>query len=188
MQHSVLALDIGGTPHRWISEEKALYYYSKGLVAWEAGQSHTLYRGGTSAKTGGRSELVVNSIIAVKGKDFISKHYDRVPAFAKEKLLLRDRNVCAYCGDVFHDRLLDAEHIFPKSRGGPMTWMNLVTACKACNGRKANRTPEEANMPLLYVPYIPNRHEDFILRNRKILADQMEFLMLGVPKHSRLIG
>ena len=27
--------------------------------------------------------------------------------------------------------------------------MNIVTACIACNNRKANRTPAEARMPLL---------------------------------------
>ena len=41
-------------------------------------------------------------------------------------------------------------------------------------------------MPLLYVPYVPNRHEHFILRNRRILADQMEFLMAHLPQSSRL--
>jgi hypothetical protein len=41
-------------------------------------------------------------------------------------------------------------------------------------------------MPLLYVPYVPNRHEHFILRNRRILADQMEYLLAGVPRTSRL--
>ena len=30
--------------------------------------------------------------------------------------------------------------------------MNLVAACKACNNRKANRTPEAAGMKLHYVP------------------------------------
>ncbi|MFM1991674.1 MAG: hypothetical protein RJA99_4631 [Pseudomonadota bacterium] len=41
-------------------------------------------------------------------------------------------------------------------------------------------------MPLLYVPYVPNRHEAFILANRRILSDQMTFLLAGVPRHSRL--
>jgi len=41
-------------------------------------------------------------------------------------------------------------------------------------------------MPLLYVPYVPNRHEHFILRNRRILSDQMEYLLAGVPRSSRL--
>jgi len=71
-------------------------------------------------------------------------------------------------------------------KGGAASWMNLVTACKACNHRKADRTPEAAGMKLHYVPYVPNRYEAFILSNRKILADQMEFLLHGVPKSSRM--
>jgi len=78
------------------------------------------------------------------------------------------------------------EHIVPISKGGATSWMNLVAACKACNNRTANRTPEAAGMKLHYVPYVPNRYEAFILSNRKILADQMEFLLLGVPKSSRM--
>jgi 5-methylcytosine-specific restriction endonuclease McrA len=65
-------------------------------------------------------------------------------------------------------------------------WMNVVTACKSCNHRKGNRTPEQAHMPLMYAPYVPSLWEDFILRNRRILADQMEFLMAHLPKTSRL--
>ena len=44
----------------------------------------------------------------------------------------------------------------------------------------ANRTPEEANMALLGVPYTPNRFEYLYLKNRHILAaDQMDFLSKG---------
>jgi hypothetical protein len=53
-----------------------------------------------------------------------------------------------------------------------------------CNHRKSHRTPEQAHMPLLYAPYVPSLWEDFILRNRRILADQMEFLIAHVPKSS----
>jgi hypothetical protein len=66
--------------------------------------------------------------------------------------------------------------------------MNLVTACAWCNGRKADRTPEEARMPLMYLPYVPSLHEDMILRGRRILADQMDFLLASVPRNSRLHG
>ena len=41
-------------------------------------------------------------------------------------------------------------------------------------------------MHLLYVPYVPNIFEKMILRNKKILADQMEFLIGRIPKHSRI--
>lgn len=34
--------------------------------------------------------------------------------------------------------------------------MNVVTACKSCNHRKGNRTPEQAHMGLLYTPYVPS--------------------------------
>jgi len=33
---------------------------------------------------------------------------------------------------------------------------------------------------------VPDRHEHFILRNRRILADQMEYLLVSVSKNSRL--
>lgn len=74
----------------------------------------------------------------------------------------------------------------------PEGGIKLVTStwwgyCRACNHRKSSRTPEQAGMPLLYAPYVPSLWEDFILRNRRILADQMEFLMAHVPRSSRLL-
>lgn len=60
----------------------------------------------------------------------------------------------------FYERDLQCEHIVPESRGGRWTWMNLVTACGVCNDRTADRTPEEAGMPLVYLPYVPSRFED----------------------------
>ena len=81
---------------------------------------------------------------------------------------------------------LQCEHILPESRGGRWAWMNLVTACGPCNGRKADRTPEEAGMPLVYLPYVPSRFEDFLLEGRHIRADVHEWLAARLPKGSRL--
>jgi len=186
MNAQILALDIAGAPHRWITVREAAHYYASGLVAWSAGANEFVLRGGTQA-TGLRSEIRASSIVAIRGKDFMVRNFDRVPTLFKDMLLVRDRFMCAYCGQVFRESHLEMEHIIPSSRGGEDTWTNLVTACCACNDKKRNRTPEEASMPLLYVPYVPNLNEAFILRNRKILADQMEYLLLGVPKHSRLL-
>jgi 5-methylcytosine-specific restriction endonuclease McrA len=83
--------------------------------------------------------------------------------------------------------VLTREHIIPYASNGQDHWMNVVTACRACNHRKGPRTPEQAHMPLLYAPYVPSLWEDFILRNRRILADQMAFLISHVPKSSRLL-
>ena len=95
-----------------------------------------------------------------------------------------NRHVCAYCGGRFGFDTLTREHIVPTSRGGRDTWMNCITACRACNG---NRLPQEFGMSLMYLPYTPSLHEDMILRGR-ILADQMEFLLACVPRSSQLHG
>lgn len=188
MSPYILALDVAGAPHRWINVRDAAHYYATSMIAWAAGAHEFVLRGGTQRVTGERSLIRASSIIAIKGRDFIVRHFDHVPTLTKEMLLARDRYICAYCAQRYRFEQLDMEHVVPRSKGGADSWVNLVTACKACNSRKANRTPEAAGMKLHYVPYVPNRYEAFILSNRQILADQMEFLLHGVPKGSRMIA
>ncbi|NJO12157.1 MAG: HNH endonuclease [Gammaproteobacteria bacterium] len=186
MSPHILALDVAGAPHRWISVRHAAHYYATDMVAWAMGTSQFVLRGGIQRATGLQSLIRASSIIAIRGRDYMVRHFDQVPALTKQMLLARDRYVCAYCAQRFRFDQLDMEHIVPKSKGGEDSWMNLVTACKACNNRKADRTPETAGMRLRYVPYVPNRYEAFIMSNRTILADQMEFLLQGVPRSSRM--
>jgi|SRR6185437_1282996 len=185
MSPQILKLDRAGAPHSWLTVEDAAHYYASGQVAWSAGTTEFVLRGGRQAN-GQRSQMRVASIIAIAGRDFDVRNFDRVPTLSKGMLLKRDRFMCAYCAQTYRASNLEVEHILPKSRGGKDTWTNLVTACHACNDKKSARTPEEAGMKLHYVPYEPNRWEGFILRGRSILADQMEFLIRGIPKHSRL--
>jgi hypothetical protein len=186
MSPHILALDVAGAPHRWINVRAAVHYYATNMIAWAAGTNEFVLRGGIQRSSGIQSMIRASSIIAIRGKDFIVRNFAHVPTLTKEMLLARDRYVCAYCVQRFRFDQLDMEHIVPRSKGGKDSWMNLVAACKACNNRKGNRTPEAAGMKLHYVPYVPNRYEAFILSNRKILADQMEFLLQGVPKGSRM--
>jgi 5-methylcytosine-specific restriction endonuclease McrA len=81
---------------------------------------------------------------------------DRDIKFNRENIILRDKNRCQYCGEVFPTKQLQIEHIIPKSRGGKKIWNNLVASCHACNTYKANRTPEEAGMKLIRKPVKPN--------------------------------
>jgi hypothetical protein len=182
----ILALDAGGFPRRWIGIEEAAHCYVRGAVAWDLGDHAFVLRGGVNRASGQRSMLTLRSIVALRGDALGRAPYPRAPQVVREMLFARDRQICAYCGGRFRLSDLTAEHVLPQSRGGRDSWTNLVSACKPCNLRKGNRTPEQANMPLLYVPYVPSQHEAFILRNRRILADQMEFLMAGVPAGSRL--
>jgi 5-methylcytosine-specific restriction endonuclease McrA len=77
-----------------------------------------------------------------------------------KKVLIRDNYTCAYCGK--HAKTVD--HIQPKSRGGKNTWMNLIAACQPCNGKKANKTPEEAHMVLQFQPH-PVYQQDVLTAN-----------------------
>ena len=182
----VLKLSAQGLPQSWISLEQAVLHYAADQVRWDAGVPIAVFRGGHNAATGLQSQIEVSSIIGTKGVPGINP-FDLKPGLTNSKLFARDRNLCAYCGDEFGEGELTREHIIPFAQNGRDHWMNVVTACRTCNHRKSSRTPEQARMPLLYAPYVPSLWEDFILRNRRILADQMEFLMSHVPRSSRLL-
>lgn len=182
---AVLALDVSGVPRKWISYDDAITYHAKNSVAWAMGEVIAKYRGGNQ-KNGEMSYLESTSIIAIKGHGFNPYKHSTV-ALTNKTLFGRDRNVCAYCGDHFHNyHHLSRDHIIPKSKGGENTWMNVVTACLNCNSKKGHKLLKECKMELLYAPYEPSHFENMILQNRTILADQMDYLLAGVPKHSRI--
>jgi 5-methylcytosine-specific restriction endonuclease McrA len=181
----VLQLDVSGRPQAWISAQDAATLYASDAVSWTLGDAFRVLRGGVQRATGAPSRIELHPIIAVRGA-MPSRAWRTEPTLTNPKLFARDRHLCAYCGGHFQTDDLTREHIVPVSRGGGDTWMNCITACRACNGRKADRLPEEARMTLNYLPYVPSLHEDMILRGRRIVADQMEFLLAGVPRNSRL--
>jgi len=107
---------------------------------------------------------------------------DPAPALTNAALFARDRMLCMYCGDHFTRGELTRDHVVPLSKGGHDVWENVVTACLACNVHKGCKTPQQAAMPLLAVPYRPSWVEHLILSNRNILSDQMDFLISHLPK------
>lgn len=86
-------------------------------------------------------------------------HYDRLPrrsvAFSRRNLFKRDKFTCQYCGHRPGSEELTIDHVTPRSRGGETTWSNCVVACVDCNARKADRTPDQARMPLRVEPTQP---------------------------------
>jgi 5-methylcytosine-specific restriction endonuclease McrA len=86
-------------------------------------------------------------------------NYDRVPnrtvPFSRRNVFKRDRSTCQYCGRRPAADDLTIDHVVPRAQGGLSTWENCVLACVDCNSRKANRTPEQAHMPLKKRPTRP---------------------------------
>jgi 5-methylcytosine-specific restriction endonuclease McrA len=76
----------------------------------------------------------------------------RRPQVRRTLVLLRDGETCQYCGCRPGRAELTLDHIVPRAQGGQTRWENVVAACRPCNARKANRTPEQAGMPLQTTP------------------------------------
>ena len=94
----------------------------------------------------------------------------------RRNVFWRDENQCQYCYEYFRHSELTMDHVYPKSLGGPKTWENIVTSCKTCNTKKKNKTPKQANMPLLRKPISPRVKKIDLHRNIIIEEDWEQFL------------
>jgi len=181
----ILKLDLYGRPIEWVGWQAASALYCKDKIAWEMGDSHYEIYGGKNKLSGKRSMIELNTIIAVRDHH-VQTLEKLVPPLCNKTLFARDQNICLYCGKNFSLRELTRDHVLPTAQDGLNIWTNVVTACKRCNHKKANKTPEQAYMPLLSIPYAPNHAEYLILSNRRVLADQMSFLKKHV-KNEKLL-
>lgn len=185
MKH-VLLIDMAGTPREWITPEIAVKYHAQQMVKWQLGDTILQFRGGYQ-RDGHQSLIESKSIIAVSGKYFDVAKYGHV-AVSNRRIFSRDRYRCAFCGVKFTNlNLLSRDHIVPQSKGGPNTWNNVVTSCYKCNSKKADRTPEQAGMKLLYEPYVPNHWETLLLENKSPTKCQYDYLINGIPSKSRIL-
>ena len=183
----LLGLDAHGRALDWMSWQDATCLYARGAVAWTLGEPCLEIHGGICRASGARSIIQLHPIIAARGHAR-PQALDPTPALSNPALFARDQHLCLYCGREFHRSALTRDHVHPVSKGGRDIWENVVTACFHCNSRKGNRTPQQAGMPLLAVPFRPSWIEHLILSNRNILADQMAFLKAQLPKKTRLFG
>ncbi|GAB4155265.1 MAG: HNH endonuclease [Planctomycetaceae bacterium] len=107
---------------------------------------------GESCIQTGRFPLRVPEVITLN-------RYDRVPVnsvtFSRRNVFKRDKLTCQYCGQQPGREELTIDHVVPRAQGGISSWTNCVLACVECNARKANRTPEQAGMPLRTQPVRP---------------------------------
>ena len=90
----------------------------------------------------------------IRVNDYV--RYDNMAVEINRKnILARDEYICQYCESS--NTPLTIDHVIPKVKGGMDIWENLVAACKPCNQKKGDRSPEDAKMPLIRKPKRPNR-------------------------------
>jgi len=188
LNQQVLRTDVAGMPLEWIGYQDAVRLIALDQVSYSLGRPLYTVHGGINAISGLQSTIEVNAIIASYGHHphthLFSEAY--TPPLSNKALFRRDQSLCLYCGEQFPNFLLSRDHVKPLSQGGADTWGNVVTACKRCNNHKAGRTPEQACMQLLAIPFIPTHAEYVYLQGRSILADQMDFLLAHFPRNSVL--
>jgi 5-methylcytosine-specific restriction endonuclease McrA len=133
-------------------EPMTIVSWQKALVLWfqekvEVVEFHSVFARSV------RSSFQLPSVLRLKY--YVQPRSHGAVRFCRENVYIRDDFRCQYCGDRFGAKSLTLDHVVPVSKKGPKTWTNVVTACRECNQRKGNRTPQVANMPLLKAPAIP---------------------------------
>ena len=91
----------------------------------------------------------------IRLKEPINRKYTRV-YFNRRSIIRRDKSICQYCAKKLNASEITIDHIIPRSVGGQNTFTNCVVSCLPCNSKKSNKTPEQAGMKLLRLPYHPN--------------------------------
>lgn len=100
------------------------------------------------------------------------------PRFRRKALFNRDNWQCQYCGVDLDDDTVTIDHIIPKTRGGPRSWKNCVTACKKCNLKKGSKALSESGLRLLKNPASPKIHHFWDIRKKNFEwhSDWIHFL------------
>ena len=154
-----LVLNADYSPLCVISWKKALIWSIKNSYNKDIGiEIIDFYKNDFISATNGKKFPVP----AIAKTSRYKKYNHLVVNFSRKNLFIRDDHRCQYCGHTKEIRQLTYDHVIPKSQwdysnGTPTNWTNIVTACLPCNTKKGSRTPKQANMPLLNLPYRPNK-------------------------------
>jgi len=97
-------------------------------------------------------EMQIPSVVALR--DYVPQN--RIPAFTRFNLFLRDGFMCSYCGSPDE---LTFDHVIPRRLGGKTSWTNITAACSKCNLKKGGRLPDEARMYPRLKPFQPTMHQ-----------------------------
>ncbi len=126
--------------------------WQKALILWFQDKVEILEYHSTFVRSA-RTRFQLPSVLRLK--TYVRPKSLGVVRFCRENVYIRDNYTCQYCAEKFPLKHLTLDHVVPASKKGEKSWTNIVTACRECNHRKANRTPAMANMPLLREPWAP---------------------------------
>ena len=157
-------------------------YEPMNVAAWQravelifAGKAEAIHNTARQLRSAGGFAIPFPSIIRMLY--YVRRKPKRV-ALTKKNVLLRDNYKCGYCGRPGDRAAMTVDHVVPRAAGGKSSWENLVSACGDCNGRKRDRTPEQARMPLLRKPHEPRTIPFLIVRRHTADEEWAKYLGL----------
>jgi len=113
-----------------------------------AGKAEVVHEGTTIVRS---ATLTMQTPVVIRLRYLVRAPFRRRTALSRRAVFIRDGHRCQYCGGAADS----IDHVIPRSRGGRHSWDNVAAACRPCNLRKRDRTPEEAGMRLATVPQVP---------------------------------
>jgi 5-methylcytosine-specific restriction endonuclease McrA len=88
----------------------------------------------------------------VRLRRFVKVPYRAGVPLTRKAVFARDGGRCVYCSAA----ATSLDHVVPRSRGGPHTWDNVVSACGRCNHVKADRGLADLGWRLRTTPRAPS--------------------------------
>lgn len=144
------------------------------VIRWQ--KAVTLLFSGKAEKPYGHNDYIdiktTNGVFQLPSVLILVK-YVRLPFkrinLTKGNLHRRDNHTCQYCGkEELKGEDLTLDHVVPQSKNGRFTWENMVTACRKCNWKKADKSLSESGMSLIRKPFIPSQRMIlYIVQNHK---------------------
>ena len=123
LSQQVLRTDVAGMPMEWIGYQEAVRLACLEQVSYSLGPILYRIHGGYCSRTGRRSVIDINAIIATHGTNpTLSNHGTHyTPPLSNRALFKRDQHLCLYCGLQFRANELSRDHVRPISQGGQVT-------------------------------------------------------------------
>jgi 5-methylcytosine-specific restriction endonuclease McrA len=172
LSQQILRTDVSGMPLEWVDYREAARLYHTEQVAYTCGTLlYRLYR----------RNLRAHGVAHHRGRQF--DHRDAGPHRQSRKFARRRLYAAAQQPNAVPPRRLSvpvlrralsataccrATMSRRSAAAATDTWSNVVSACRRCNNAKASRTPEQAGMQLLAVPFTPTYAEYIFLKGRRV--------------------
>lgn len=92
--------------------------------------------------------FAIPSVLVLKDRKDITRKRHSFTIASHKNILVREGFACGYCGKKITLNTVTKDHVIPSCKGGADKLFNVVAACAACNGKKADRTLKDSGMAL----------------------------------------